>query len=90
MQLRTPHSALELSMIRKRKTTVCLETWYYLVVMGFILAGAMLREINLLIVLFGMMVGPLLYNWRAVDRHHARPAGATPHCLKPSAPATCW
>jgi hypothetical protein len=53
-------------MILKRKTTLCLETWYYLVVMGFILAGALLREINLLIVLFGMLLGPLLYNWRAV------------------------
>lgn len=49
-----------------RKTTLCFEAWYYLVVMGFILAGALLREINLLIVLFGMMVGPLLYNWRSV------------------------
>src|SRR5688500_5627977 len=53
-------------MIPRRKTTICRETWYYLVVMGFILAGAIMREINLLIVLFGMMVGPLLYNWRAV------------------------
>ena len=52
--------------VRQRKTTLSLETWYYLVVMGFILAGALLREINLLIVLFGMMVGPLLYNWWAV------------------------
>ncbi len=52
--------------LRQRRTTICLETWYYLVVMGFILAGSILREINLLIVLFGMMVGPLLYNWRSV------------------------
>lgn len=55
-----------MNLLRQRKTSICLETWYYLVVMGFILAGAILREINLLIVLFGMMVGPLLYNWRAV------------------------
>ena len=53
-------------MIGQRKTTLCFEAWYYLVVMGFILAGALLREINLLIVLFGMMVGPILYNWRSV------------------------
>src|SRR5687768_514091 len=53
-------------MVIQRKTTLCFEAWYYLVVMGFILAGALLREINLLIVLFGMMMGPLLYNWRSV------------------------
>jgi uncharacterized protein (DUF58 family) len=53
-------------MIIRRKTTLCFEAWYYLVVMSFILAGALLREINLLIVLFGMMAGPLLYNWRSV------------------------
>jgi uncharacterized protein (DUF58 family) len=53
-------------MTTRRKTTLCVEAWYYLVVMSFILAGALLREINLLIVLFGMMAGPLLYNWRSV------------------------
>jgi uncharacterized protein (DUF58 family) len=53
-------------MVQRRATTLCFEAWYYLVVMGFILAGAIMREINLLIVLFGMMLGPLLYNWRAV------------------------
>src|SRR5688572_26837729 len=63
--LRAPHSTLR-ARWGQRKTTLCLETWYYVVVMCFILAGAILREINLLIVLFGMMVGPLLYNWRAV------------------------
>jgi len=48
----------------KRHIVVCREGWYYLVVLSFIIAGAMMREINLLIVLAGMMIGPLLVNLR--------------------------
>jgi uncharacterized protein (DUF58 family) len=51
-------------MSTKRRTTIRLEGWYYLIVLGFILGGAMLREINLLMLLAGMMIGPLLVNWR--------------------------
>ena len=49
---------------RKRRTTICREGWYYLFVLAFVLTGAILREINLLMVLAGMMIGPLLFNWR--------------------------
>ncbi|MCA9268719.1 MAG: DUF58 domain-containing protein [Planctomycetales bacterium] len=53
-------------MRRKQRLTICLEGLYYLVVLSFIIGGAMLRGINLLYLLAGMMIGPLLYNWRVV------------------------
>lgn len=53
-------------MNRLRYPILCREGWYYLVVMGFILGGALMRQINLLMVLFGMMAGPLLFNLWAV------------------------
>ena len=53
-------------MSNHRKTTICRETWYYLVVLGIVLGGAMLREVNLLFVLAGMLVGPLVLSWRWV------------------------
>ena len=49
---------------RKRRTTIRREGWYYLFVLAFVLTGAVLREINLLMILAGMMIGPLLVNWR--------------------------
>lgn len=53
-------------MSQRRKTTICRDTWYYLVVLGVVLTGAMLREINLLFVVAGMIAGPLLVSWRWV------------------------
>ena len=43
---------------------ICREGWYFIVVLAFIAAGAILREVNLLFVLAGLMMGPLLVNWR--------------------------
>lgn len=40
------------------------EGWYYLAVLMFIVGGAALCHVNLLIVLGGMMLAPLLINWR--------------------------
>ncbi len=48
----------------RRSTLICREGWYYLIVVGFVLAGALLREINLLMVLFGMLIGPFLFSWQ--------------------------
>ena len=48
-----------------RRLTICLEGLYYLVVLSFIAGGAVLRNINLLYVVAGLMTGPLIYNWRA-------------------------
>ncbi len=50
----------------KRKTIICREGWYYLLVLGFVITGSILREVNLLMVLAGMMLFPFLFNWRAV------------------------
>lgn len=50
----------------KRQTAICREGVYYLLVLAFVSCGALLRDINLLVVMAGMLVGPLLYNWRAV------------------------
>jgi hypothetical protein len=40
------------------------EGWYYLAVLTFIVAGAALCHVNLLVMLGGMMLAPLLINWR--------------------------
>jgi uncharacterized protein (DUF58 family) len=53
-------------MLGKQRLTICLEGLYYIVVLSFIVGGAILREINLLYVLAGMMIGPLIYNGRMV------------------------
>jgi uncharacterized protein (DUF58 family) len=50
----------------RRITTICPEGWYYLFVLLFIIGGAVLREVNLLVLLAGMMIGPFLFNWRLV------------------------
>lgn len=39
---------------------------YYLFVLGFIIGGAVLREVNLLVVLAALMIGPLAFGWRMV------------------------
>ncbi len=47
----------------RTKVRLCAEGWYYLFVVGFITGGAVLREVNLLVLLAGMMLGPLIFNW---------------------------
>ncbi|MGD9127612.1 MAG: DUF58 domain-containing protein, partial [Planctomycetia bacterium] len=55
-----------------RRLKVCRETWYYLIVLGVVLSGAFLREVNLLFVFAGMLTGPLLLNWRTVSSSLAK------------------
>lgn len=55
--------SLRLPRLRTRLTR---EGWYYLGVLAFVLTGSMLREINLMLVLAGMMLGPLLLSRVAV------------------------
>jgi uncharacterized protein (DUF58 family) len=50
----------------RRVVTIGHEGVYYLFVLAFILGGAALRDVNLLFVLAGLMIGPLLLNWRIV------------------------
>ncbi|MEZ6114618.1 MAG: DUF58 domain-containing protein [Pirellulaceae bacterium] len=52
------------------------EGWSYLLMIVFVLVGAVFRDVNLLILLVGMMAGPFLMNWRlatlVVRRMHVR------------------
>jgi uncharacterized protein (DUF58 family) len=50
----------------RRRAWLTREGWYYLAVLGFVIGGAVLRSVNLLVVLAGMMIAPLLFNWRLV------------------------
>ncbi len=50
--------------IKHRRLVIAKEGWYYLLVLAFIVGGAMLREVNLLYVLAGMMLGAFLVNAR--------------------------
>lgn len=40
------------------------EGWVYIVIVCFIATGAVLRNVNLLIVATGMLVTPIIFNWR--------------------------
>src|SRR5688572_16474478 len=55
-------------MRRLHHMTISSEGVYYLVVMGFILTAALIRQINLLMVLYGVLAGPLLLSWSLVRR----------------------
>ncbi len=50
----------------QRRTTICREGWYCLLVLGMVFAGAMARDVNLLLLLAGMLAGPMILSWRAV------------------------
>ena len=47
----------------QHRTVVCREGWYYLLVLGLLLTGAMVREMNLLLLLAGMLAGPMVFSW---------------------------
>jgi uncharacterized protein (DUF58 family) len=50
----------------RRRAWLTREGWYYLALLTFVLGGAVLRSGNLLLILGGLMVGPLIFNWRLV------------------------
>jgi uncharacterized protein (DUF58 family) len=50
--------------IQRRRIRVCSAGWYYLLVLSFMMGGAVFRQANLLIVMTGLMIAPLLLNWR--------------------------
>lgn len=54
-------------MSRRQVTRICAEGWYFLFVVLFVLGGAVLGEVNLLVMLAGFLLGPLLFNWRFVQ-----------------------
>lgn len=50
----------------RRRMTIAVEGWYFLAVMVFVLLGAVIRQINLLLLLYGMMAGLLIISWRLI------------------------
>ena len=56
-------------MARKKKTAsrycrLTSEGWVYIIIVCFIAVGAVLRNVNLLILATGMLLAPLIFNWR--------------------------
>lgn len=52
-------------MRERRSISVTREGWYYLFILAFIVGGAVMRQINPLFALSGLMIAPLLFNWRS-------------------------
>ena len=48
----------------RRRTSITREGYYYLFILAFIAGGAVMRQINPLFALAGLMLAPLLFNWR--------------------------
>jgi uncharacterized protein (DUF58 family) len=48
----------------RRRAWLTREGWYYLAILAFIIGGAVLRSVNLLVILAGTMIAPLIFNWR--------------------------
>ncbi|MBT4011190.1 MAG: DUF58 domain-containing protein [Planctomycetaceae bacterium] len=48
----------------KPRILITTQGWYYLFVVLFIVGGAIMREVNMLVILSGMLFGPLLLHWR--------------------------
>ncbi len=53
-------------MFRRPHTTICREGWYYLLITAIVFIGAIAKEINLLLLLSGMMMGLLFFHWQVL------------------------
>lgn len=53
---------------RLQHMSISFEGVVYLIVMAVVLTAAVVRQINLLMILYGVMAGPLLLSWRLVRR----------------------
>jgi uncharacterized protein (DUF58 family) len=69
-------------MASTRRTAVCREGWYYLVIFLLVLGGALVNGVNLLVVLAGLLAGPLLlsrfmavYSLKGVQARRQKPQG---------------
>ena len=49
---------------RLKEIRITPEGWVFLTILAFIAVGAVLRNVNLLILMAGMLVAPLIINWR--------------------------
>lgn len=50
--------------VKRRQCRLTPEGWVFLIILGFIGVGAVLRNVNLLILATGMMLAPVIFNWR--------------------------
>ncbi len=70
-------------------TTISREGWYYLLITAIVFIGAMLKGVNLLLVLSGMMMGLWLFHWQALFVS-LRGLKLQRKRRKRYAPAICW
>jgi uncharacterized protein (DUF58 family) len=52
----------------RRRVRLSTEGWYYLGIIAFVLGGAVLRDVSHLVALAGLMMAPLLLQWRIASR----------------------
>jgi uncharacterized protein (DUF58 family) len=52
--------------IRNCRLSLPQDTWGYLLILIVVIVAALIRDINLLIILAGLMLGPLLFSWQVV------------------------
>ena len=50
--------------MRRRKTVICREGWYYLLVLAFVALGSVLRNVNMLMIVSTIMLFTLIFSWR--------------------------
>jgi len=55
-------------MSSRKRIQVTPEGWYYCLLLAFLFVGAVLRQINLLLLLTGLLAGPMWFGWRWVAR----------------------
>jgi uncharacterized protein (DUF58 family) len=48
----------------RRFVSITREGWYFFFIVAFIVSGAILRQVNLLVILAGLMIAAILFNWR--------------------------
>ena len=53
-------------MFARCRFTIPKTTWAYVAILAVVVVGAIMREINLLIILAGLMAGPLLMSWQLI------------------------
>jgi uncharacterized protein (DUF58 family) len=51
-------------MPKQHRTVICRDGWCYLLLVATVFAWAILREANLLLIVAGMLTGPVLLSWR--------------------------
>ena len=59
----------------RSKISITPEGWIFLVILVFVTVGAILRNVNLLVIMSGMMFAPLMMGWR-IGSHMVRHAEA--------------